>query len=108
MDPIRRNIVATGVAAATMTAAPQVFAQQTGQGGTAKFYEKGPVRIRYEEAGSGLSPCPFAAGSMPAPQSTLVPGQRATKGSRPPVLARAFHAVTLNDGTNEVRFLYES
>ena len=42
MDPIRRNIVGTGVAAATMAAAPQVFAQQTGQGGTAKFYEKAP------------------------------------------------------------------
>jgi pimeloyl-ACP methyl ester carboxylesterase len=54
MDPIRRNIVATGVAAATMAAAPQVFAQQTAQGGTAKFYEKGSVRIRYDEAGSGF------------------------------------------------------
>jgi pimeloyl-ACP methyl ester carboxylesterase len=51
MDPVRRNIVATGVAAATMAAAPQAFAQQTGQG---KFYERGPVRIRYDEAGSGF------------------------------------------------------
>ena len=42
MDPIRRNILATGAAVATMAAAPQVFAQQTGQGGTAKFYEKAP------------------------------------------------------------------
>src|SRR6266446_1421511 len=54
MDPIRRNILATGAAAATLAAAPQVFAQQAGQGGTAKFYERGPVRIRYEEAGSGF------------------------------------------------------
>ena len=54
MDPIRRNILATGAAAAAMAAAPRVFAQQAAQGGTAKFYEKGPVRIHYEEAGSGF------------------------------------------------------
>ena len=64
MDPIRRNIVATGVAAATMAAAPQVFAQQTGQGGTAKFYEKGPVRIRYEETGSGFPLLLIAGGGL--------------------------------------------
>ena len=64
MDPIRRNIVGTGVAAATMAAAPQVFAQQTGQGGTAKFYEKGPVRIRYEETGSGFPLLLIAGGGL--------------------------------------------
>ena len=48
MDPIRRNILATGAAATAMAAAPRVFAQQTGQGGAAmSFYEKGPVRIHY-------------------------------------------------------------
>jgi pimeloyl-ACP methyl ester carboxylesterase len=35
-------------------AVPRVFAQQTGAQGTGKFYEKGPVRIYYEEAGSGF------------------------------------------------------
>jgi pimeloyl-ACP methyl ester carboxylesterase len=64
MDPVRRNIVATGVAAATMAAAPQVFAQQTAQGGTAKFYEKGPVRIRYDEAGSGFPLLLIAGGGL--------------------------------------------
>ncbi len=64
MDPIRRNIVTTGVAAATMAAAPQVFAQQTGQGGTAKFYEKGSVRIRYDEAGSGFPLLLIAGGGL--------------------------------------------
>src|SRR6266542_6701279 len=55
MDPIRRKILKTGAAATLMAAAPRVFAQQTGQGGAAmSFYEKGPVRIRYEEAGSGF------------------------------------------------------
>src|SRR4051794_38852355 len=55
MDPIRRNILATGAAATAMAAAPSVFAQQAGrQGGAASFYEKGPVRVRFEEAGSGF------------------------------------------------------
>src|SRR6266436_2769764 len=54
MDPIRRNIIATGAAAAATAAAPRVFAQQAGQAGAFKFYEKGNVRIRYQEAGSGF------------------------------------------------------
>jgi pimeloyl-ACP methyl ester carboxylesterase len=54
MDPIRRNIIATGAAAAATVAAPRVFAQQAGQAGAFKFYEKGNVRIRYQEAGSGF------------------------------------------------------
>jgi pimeloyl-ACP methyl ester carboxylesterase len=55
MDPIRRNILATGAAATAVAAAQHVFAQQAGQGGAAmSFYERGPVRIRYEEAGSGF------------------------------------------------------
>src|SRR5450755_1535872 len=54
MDPIRRNMLATGAAAAATAAAPQVFAQQVDQGGVFKFYEKGNVRIRYQEVGSGF------------------------------------------------------
>ena len=54
MDPIRRNILATGAAAAATAAAPQVFAQQIGQEGAFKLYEKGNVRIRYQEVGSGF------------------------------------------------------
>jgi pimeloyl-ACP methyl ester carboxylesterase len=55
MDSSRRAILATGAAATAMAAAPQVFAQQAGQGGAAmRFYEKGAVRIHYEEAGSGF------------------------------------------------------
>jgi len=55
MDPIRRNILATRAAATAMAAAPGVFAQQAGQGGAAfSFYEKGNVRIRYQEVGSGF------------------------------------------------------
>jgi pimeloyl-ACP methyl ester carboxylesterase len=54
MDPIRRRVLTTGAGAAAMAAAQQVFARQSAQGGAARFYEKGPVRIHYEEAGSGF------------------------------------------------------
>ena len=74
MDPIRRNILATGAAATAVAAAPRVFAQQTGQGGAAmSFYEKGAVRIHYEEAGSGFPLLLIAGGglnSTPRPSST--------------------------------------
>src|SRR5262245_54773058 len=53
IDQIRRKILATGAAATAMAAAPQVFAQQAGQGAF-KFYEKGNVRIRYQEIGTGF------------------------------------------------------
>jgi len=53
MDQIRRNILATGAAATALAAAPRVFAQQAGQG--AAFYQRGNVRIRYQETGSGFA-----------------------------------------------------
>src|SRR3970040_1258812 len=61
MDPIRRKILAAGAAATAMAAAPRVFAQQTGQG---SFYQKGPVRIHYEEAGSGFPLMLIAGGGL--------------------------------------------
>src|SRR5256712_4392365 len=65
MDPIGRNILATGAAATAMAAAPRLFAQQTGQGGAAmSLYEKGPVRIHYEEAGSGFPLLLIAGGAL--------------------------------------------
>ncbi len=51
MDPSRRKILKTGAAAAAIAAAKGVFAQQPGQTGTTKFFEKGPVKIRYEDTG---------------------------------------------------------
>jgi len=54
MDSTRRNILATGVVAAAAAAAPRVFAEQAQQGGPFKFYERGNVRIRYQEAGAGF------------------------------------------------------
>jgi pimeloyl-ACP methyl ester carboxylesterase len=54
MDRIRRNILATGAAAAATAAAPHVFAEQIEPRGAFKFYEKDNVRIRYQEVGSGF------------------------------------------------------
>ncbi len=51
MGSTRRTILAAGAAAAATAAVPRLFAQQAGNG---KFYEKGSVRIYYEEAGSGF------------------------------------------------------
>jgi pimeloyl-ACP methyl ester carboxylesterase len=64
MDPIRRKILKTGAGAAAMAATPHLFAQQRGQEGAARFYEKGPVRIRYEEAGSGFPLLLIAGGGL--------------------------------------------
>src|SRR5262249_24777145 len=52
MDSTRRDILTAGVAAVAAAAVPRLFAQQTGTAG--KFYERGSVRIYYEEAGSGF------------------------------------------------------
>src|ERR1700676_3258829 len=54
MGSTRRTLLAAGAAAAATAAVPRVFAQQAGKAGAGKFYEKGSVRIYYEEAGSGF------------------------------------------------------
>lgn len=63
IDKNRRTVLTTGAAVAATAAAPQVFAQapqagapQTGipQGAKVGFYEKGNVRIRYAEFGTGF------------------------------------------------------
>ncbi|MSV34162.1 MAG: alpha/beta fold hydrolase [Bryobacterales bacterium] len=52
MGSTRRSILAAGAAAAAAAAVPQVFAQS--KGGPGKFYEKGSVRIHYDDTGSGF------------------------------------------------------
>jgi pimeloyl-ACP methyl ester carboxylesterase len=65
IDSTRRDILATGAAATAMAAAPRVLAQQAKQGaGAMSFYEKGPVRIRYEEAGTGYPLLVIAGGGL--------------------------------------------
>jgi pimeloyl-ACP methyl ester carboxylesterase len=75
MDPIRRKILKTGATATVMAAAPRMFAQQFGQRGAAmSFYENGPVRIRYEEAGSGFPLLLIAGGGLNSTISGLTRG----------------------------------
>jgi pimeloyl-ACP methyl ester carboxylesterase len=61
MDSTRRTILAGGAAATAMAIAPRLFAQ----GGSAmSFYEKGSVRIHYEETGSGFPLLCIAGGGL--------------------------------------------
>ena len=65
MDPIRRKMLKTGAAATVIAAAPRVLAQQAGQrGASASVYEKGPVRIHYQETGSGFPLLLIAGGGL--------------------------------------------
>jgi pimeloyl-ACP methyl ester carboxylesterase len=65
MDSMRRTILATGAAATALAAVPQVFAEQAGQQGAAvHFYDRGAVRIHYEEAGSGFPLLLIAGGGL--------------------------------------------
>ena len=72
MVPSRRSILATGAAATAMAVAQRVFGLQAGQGGTdIPFYERGPVRIYYEEAGSGFPLLLIAGGGLNSTLSGL-------------------------------------
>ena len=64
MDRIRRKILKAGTAATAMAAAPRVFAQTGQREAAMSFYEKGPVRIHYEEAGSGFPLLLIAGGGL--------------------------------------------
>ncbi len=55
MDSTRRNLLTTGAVVAAATAAPKAFAQQSAKGTSGmQFFQKGNVRIRYQEVGSGF------------------------------------------------------
>jgi pimeloyl-ACP methyl ester carboxylesterase len=65
MDSTRRKIVAAGAAATTLAAAPAVFARQAARkGSAASVYQKGPVRIQFEESGSGVPLLLIAGGGL--------------------------------------------
>ncbi len=61
MDPVRRDILAMGAAATAVAATSRAFAQDSATGAAASFFEKGDVRIRYQEVGSGF---PLLCGSL--------------------------------------------
>jgi pimeloyl-ACP methyl ester carboxylesterase len=66
VDEIRRKILKTGAAAAAaMAAVPRALAGQAGRGAAAgSFFEKGPVRIHYQETGSGFPLLLIAGGGL--------------------------------------------
>jgi pimeloyl-ACP methyl ester carboxylesterase len=65
MDLSRRKLLVTGALATAMAQARRVFGLQVGRGGAAmSFYERGPVRIHYEESGSGFPLLLIAGGGL--------------------------------------------
>jgi pimeloyl-ACP methyl ester carboxylesterase len=63
MDPLRRKVLTTGAAATAMAATPRALAQ-SGPAGPSHVYQRGPVRIHYEEAGSGFPLMLIAGGGL--------------------------------------------
>ncbi|MCH2464217.1 MAG: alpha/beta hydrolase [Gemmatimonadetes bacterium] len=73
MDPIRRKILKAGAVATAMAATPRVFTQQAEQGGAGmSVYERGPVRITYEESGSGFPLLLIAGGGLNSTMARLI------------------------------------
>ena len=73
MDPIRRKILKAGAVATAMAATPRVFTQQAEQGGAGmSVYERGPVRIAYEESGSGFPLLLIAGGGLNSTMARLI------------------------------------
>ena len=60
----RGDILATGVAATAMAAAPKVLAQTTREESAMAFFENGAVRIHYLEGGSGFPLLLIAGGGL--------------------------------------------
>jgi pimeloyl-ACP methyl ester carboxylesterase len=75
MDSIRRTLLTTGAVATAVAAARRVFAQQTPQARAANnFYEKGAVRIHFEEGGSGFPLLIIPGGGLNSTISGLARG----------------------------------
>jgi len=66
MDRIRRKLLKAGTAATAVAAAERVFAHAGQSGAASTFYERGPVRIHYEQAGSGFPLLLIAGGGLNA------------------------------------------
>ena len=73
MDTNRRDVLAAGAVAAAVAAAPNVFAaQQTGLPGTTRFFERGNVKIAYQDVGSGFPLMLIAGGGLNSRMAGLV------------------------------------
>ena len=64
-DPTRRDIMVAGASATALATTSALFAQQAAQAGPEpRFYEKGSVRIAWQEAGSGFPLLLIAGGGL--------------------------------------------
>jgi pimeloyl-ACP methyl ester carboxylesterase len=54
VDLFRRRLLKTGAAATAMAAATSAMGQRAAQGAGESLFEKGPVKLRYQVAGSGF------------------------------------------------------
>jgi pimeloyl-ACP methyl ester carboxylesterase len=73
MDSNTRNILTTGAVATAVAAASRALAQEPAAA-RARFYEKGAVRIHYEEAGSGFPLLLIAGGGLSGTIANLARG----------------------------------
>jgi len=73
MDPTRRTLLTTGAAAAAVAVVPRVFAQRpSGEQNTPMpVFEKGNVRIRYQQTGSGVPLLLIPGGGLNSTMSLL-------------------------------------
>ena len=66
VDETRRKILKTGAAAAAIAAVPPGLAQSNQLAPAGKFYERGKVRIHYQEWGSGFPLMLISGGGLAA------------------------------------------
>jgi pimeloyl-ACP methyl ester carboxylesterase len=64
VDRTRRKLLKSGAAAAAAAVAPSVLAQQSGSGPSGRLYQRGNVRIHYDESGSGFPLLLIAGGGL--------------------------------------------
>ena len=64
VDRRRRELLKAGAAAAAAAATPSVLAQQSGSASSGRFYQRGNVRIHYDDTGSGFPLLLIAGGGL--------------------------------------------
>jgi pimeloyl-ACP methyl ester carboxylesterase len=64
VDSMRRKLLKTGAAATMAAATPRMLAEPAAEGTAPTFYQKGPVRIRYEVHGKGFPLLCIAGGGL--------------------------------------------
>lgn len=74
MDSTRRALLTTGAAAAAAAVVPRVFAQAPA-GAAGRFYERGDVRIHYQEAGAGFPLLLIAGGGLNSTMAFFTRGE---------------------------------